>query len=198
MNNKNSSIAIGIAVLFEIILIATSMLNIISRQWENLTSPLLSIVCIMFPFLITHIANIKKIVLPSSFQLISLLFILLAQYFGEIKEFYLIFWWWDLLLHGMFGSYAVLIALHAIQGIIRKQKYTTKQRFTIFTLIFAFTFSITLSTFWEMFEFTSDYLFKTTMGEGGLEDLSTDLLITIFTAFITSIICYYGKLRNLK
>jgi hypothetical protein len=49
-----------------------------------------------------------------------------------------------------------------------------------------------------MFEFAGDYLFKTTMGEGGLEDLSTDLLITIFTAFITSIICYYGKLRNLK
>lgn len=198
MINKNSKLAIGIAVLFEIILIATSILSIASKHWENLTLSLLAIICIMLPFLIIHISNVKKIVLPSHFQLISLLFILFAQYFGEIKDFYIIFWWWDLLLHAIFGSYAVLIALHLIQGIFIKQREITKQRFTIFTLIFAFSFSITLGTLWEMFEFVGDYLFKTNMVTGGLEDTSTDLLIKIFSAFITSIICYYRKPKNLK
>jgi putative membrane protein len=60
MNNKNSSLAIEIAVVFKIILVATSMLSIISRQWKNLTLSLLAILCIMLPFLITHIANRKK------------------------------------------------------------------------------------------------------------------------------------------
>lgn len=198
MNNKNSKLAIGIAVLFEIILITTSMLSIASRQWKNLTLSLLAIVCIILPFIITRIANIKNIVLLSSFQLISLLFILLAQYFGQIKKFYLIFSWWDLLLHAIFGSYAVLIALHLIQGIIIKEKEVTKERFTIFTVIFAFSFSIALGTLWEMFEFVGDYLFKTTMVKGGLEDIASDLLIKILSAFITSIICYYRKLRNQK
>ncbi|HEY8889186.1 MAG TPA: hypothetical protein VIM70_02850 [Clostridium sp.] len=196
MNNKNSKLAIGIAVLFEIILITTSMISIASRQWNNLPLLLMAIVCIILPFIITRIANIKNIVLLSSFQLISLLFILLAQYFGEIKKFYLIFSWWDLLLHAIFGSYAVLIALHLIKGIIIKEKEVTKERFTIFTVIFAFSFSITLGTIWEMFEFVGDYLFKTTMGKGGLEDMASDLLIKILFAFITSIICYYRKLRN--
>jgi len=198
MNNKNSKLAIGIAVLFEIILITTSMLSIASRQWKNLTLSLLAIVCIILPFIITRIANIKNIVLLSSFQLISLLFILLAQYFGQIKKFYLIFSWWDLLLHAIFGGYAVLIALHLIQGIIIKEKEVTKERFTIFTVIFAFSFSIALGTLWEMFEFVGDYLFKTTMVKGGLEDTASDLLIKILSAFITSIICYYRKLRNQK
>lgn len=198
MNNKNSKLAIGIAVLFEIILITTSILSIASRQWKNLTLSLLAIVCIILPFIITRIANIKNIVLLSSFQLISLLFILLAQYFGQIKKFYLIFSWWDLLLHAIFGSYAVLIALHLIQGIIIKEKEVTKERFTIFTVIFAFSFSIALGTLWEMFEFVGDYLFKTTMVKGGLEDIASDLLIKILSAFITSIICYYRKLRNQK
>jgi membrane-associated HD superfamily phosphohydrolase len=198
MNNKNSKLAIGIAVLFEIILITTSMLSIASRQWKNLTLSLLAIVCIILPFIITRIANIKNIVLLSSFQLISLLFILLAQYFGQIKKFYLIFSWWDLLLHAIFGGYAVLIALHLIQGIIIKEKEVTKERFTIFTVIFAFSFSIALGTLWEMFEFVGDYLFKTTMVKGGLEDIASDLLIKILSAFITSIICYYRKLRNQK
>lgn len=98
MNNKNSKLTIGIAVLFEIILITTAISSVTSRQLKNLPLLLLAIVCITLPFIITYIANKKNIVLPSSFQLASLLFILLAQYFGEIKKFYIIFWWWDLFL----------------------------------------------------------------------------------------------------
>lgn len=198
MNNKNSKLTIRIAVLFEIILITIAISSVASRQLENLTLLLLAIVCITLPFIITYIANKKNIVLPSSFQLASLLFILLAQYFGEIKKFYLIFWWWDLFLHGIFGSYAVIIALCLIQGIIAKEKEATEQRFTLFTVIFAFSFSITLGTLWEMFEFVGDYFFKTNMVNGGLEDTSTDLLVKILFAFITSIICYYRKLKNKK
>jgi len=196
MNNKHSKLTIGIAVLFEIILITKASFNIASREFNNLTLLFLSIVCLILPFIITRIANKKKIVLPSSFELISLLFTLLTLYFGEINKFYIIFWWWDLFLHAMFGSYAVLIALHLIQGIIIKDKETTEQRFTIFTVIFAFSFSVALGTLWEMFEFIGDYLFKTDMVNGELEDTATDLLIKILFAFITSVICYYRKLKN--
>lgn len=196
MNNKNSKLIIGMAVVFEIILIITAILSIASGQWKNLMLSLIAIVSIVLPFIITHIANIKKIILPSSFQLISLLFILLAQYFGEIKKFYFIFWWWDLLLHAISGGYAVVIALYLMQGIIIREKEITEQRFVIFTIMFAFCFSIALGTLWEMFEFVGDYLFKTTMVKGGLEDTSSDLLLKTLSAFITSIICYYRKLRS--
>lgn len=198
MNNKHSKLTIGIAVLFEIILIATAIFKIISGQFEGLFLFPGAIVCIILPFIITHIANKKKIVLPSSFEFISLLFILLALYFGEIMKVYTTFWWWDLFLHGMFGSYAVIIGLHLIQGIIVKEKNITEQRFTIFTLIFSFCFSITLGTLWEMVEFLADYFFKADMVNGGLEDTATDLLIKIFCAFITSIIWYYRKMKTKK
>ena len=198
MNHKHSKLTIGIAVLFEIILITIVASSIVSRQFNNLPLLFLPIVCILLPFIITHIAITKKRVLPSSFEFISLLFILLTLYFGEIKKFYSVFWWWDLFVHGMFGSYAVLIALHLIQGIIIKGKETTEQRFTIFTVIFAFSFSVALGTLWEIFEFLEDYFFKTTMVKGGLQDTITDLLIAILFAFITSIICYYRKLKNKK
>jgi putative membrane protein len=198
MNNRNSKIAIGIAGIFEIVLITTAIFNITSKQWSKFPLVLIASVCIILPFIITKIANKKNILLPHSFQLISVLFILLTLYFGEIKNFYKIFWWWDLFLHGLFGSYAIVIALHLIQGVIVKEKEVTKERFTIFTLIFAFSFSITLGTLWEMFEFLGDYLFKTDMVNGGLEDTASDLIIKIIAAFITSIICYYHKLNNQK
>lgn len=196
MTNKNSKLAIWIAVVFEILLVIISIPSIISGQWRNLALPILAMVCISLPFIITYIANRKNIVLPSSFQLISLLFILLAQYFGEILKFYMMFWWWDLSLHGVFGIYAVIIALHLMQGIIIKKKEITEQRFVILTLMFAFCFSVALGTLWEMFEFIGDYLLKTDMVNGGLEDTASDLLIKILSAFITSIIYYYRKLKR--
>ena len=196
MRNQNSKLSVGIAVLFEIILIATAITSIATRQWKNLTLSLLAIVCLTLPFLISRIAKTKNLVLPSSFQSVLLVFVFLAQYLGEIKKFYQIFWWWDLLLHALFGSYVVIIALYSLSGTIKREKEITKQRFTLFAITFAFSFSITLGTLWELFEFVGDYLFKTNMVKGGLEDTSTDLLVKVGAAFITSMICYFRSLKN--
>jgi len=195
MNSKNNKLATILAVFFEIILISTSIISVVSSQWKNFLLCLLTIVCLTLPFIITYIANKKKIVLPPSFQLATLIFIFLTQYLGQIRKFYFRFWWWDLFLHIIFGSYTVIIGLYYIQGIIRKDEKITKQRFTLFTVIFAFSFSITLGTLWEMFEFIGDYLFKTNMIKGGLQDTATDLIVKIVAALITSIIYYF---RNLK
>lgn len=198
MKNQNDKLAIGIAILFEIISLVNVIFNIISKQWFNLYLLFLLIICITLPFIIAHIASKKNIELPSSFKLISLLFILLAQYFGEIQRFYTIFPWWDLFLHGIFGFYAVIIGFHITQGIIEKKKEVTKKRFTIFTVIFAFCFSITLGTFWEIFEFLGDYFFNTDMTSGSLEDTATDLIIKVSLALVSSIICYYRQLKSSK
>lgn len=198
MNNRNSKLAIKIAVLFEIILIITAVNSIASKQWNNLAILFLAVICIFIPFLLINIADKKNIVLPENFQLISVLFVILAQYFGEIKKFYIIFWWWDLLLHAISGSYAVIIALHLIQGIIIKAKEVSKKRYVASLVIIAFSFSITLGALWEMFEFTGDYLFKTTMIKGGLEDTSSDLIVKIISALITSIIYYYHLSQNIS
>jgi len=73
------------------------------------------------------------------------------------------FWWWDLFLHGIFGGYGVIIAMHLIQEVIQKEKKVSTKRFATFSLIFAFCFSITLGTLWEIFEFLGDYFFNANM-----------------------------------
>lgn len=196
MNNRNSKLAIGITALFEIILIITAIYNIMSRQWRNLDLLLLAIVCLILPFIITYIANRNKIFLPPNFQLITVIFIFLAQYLGEIKKFYSMFWWWDLLLHAIFGSYVVVIALHSIKGIIMKEQEAAEHRFIIFTAVFAFSFSVALGTMWEVFEFIGDYLFSTNMVKGGLKDTSTDLIVKILAAFVASVKYCYGNLKK--
>lgn len=196
MKNKNSKLAIGIAILFEIILIAGAIFIIVSKQWKDLYLYVIASTCITIPFIITKIANIKHIVLPTSFQLAIVIFILLAQYFGEIIQLYTKFWWWDLFLHGTFGCYGVIIGVHIIQGIFNRPKEVSKKRFLILSLIFAFCFTITLGTTWEIFEFLGDYFFKTDMVNGGIEDTATDLIIKMFGASTTSIIYYFQKIRK--
>ncbi|WP_297424927.1 hypothetical protein [Clostridium sp.] len=198
MKNKNSKLAIRLAILFQIIAISTLIIKIISKQWNDLYLLLLVVICILIPFTITYVANKKNLLLPSSFQIVSLIFILLAQYFGEFLQFYTKFSWWDLFLHGSFGCYAVITILHLIQGIITNENGVTKKRFIIFSGILAFCFAITLGTLWEIFEFLGDYFFKTDMTNGSLQDTITDLMVKVVLALTTSSIYCYVKLKKSK
>lgn len=198
MKNQNNKFAIGVAILFEIISLISAFFNIISKQWFSLYLLFLLIICITLPFIITHIANKKDLRLPPSFQLVSLSFILLAQYFGEFLIFYTIFPWWDLFLHGAFGGYTVIIGFYLIQDIFKREENASKQKFAIFTIIFAFSLSITLGVLWEIFEFLGDYFFKTDMTSGSLEDTMTDLIIKVSLALVTSIIYYFRQMKNSK
>lgn len=198
MKNQNSKLAIGVAIVFEIISLINAIFNIMSKQWFSLYLLFLLIICITLPFLITHVANKKDLRLPPSFQLVSLSFILLAQYFGEFLIFYTIFPWWDLFLHGAFGGYMAIIGFHLIQGIFKREENASKQKFAFFSIIFAFSFSITLGVLWEIFEFLSDYFFKTDMTSGSLEDTMTDLIIKVSLALVTSIIYYFRQIKNSK
>lgn len=187
MNNIKSKLVLVISIFFESILIITTISSLITNQWRTLFLAILAIISLSFPFIITYIANKNKIRLPLNFQLILILFIFSAQYFGEIRRFYYKLWWWDLLLHAVSGYYALIIAIYLIESVNQKNQSVTNHQFIFFKTIFAFSFSIALGTLWEMFEFVGDFLFKTNMIKGGLNDTATDLLVKIAAAFIASL-----------
>ena len=91
-----------------------------------------------------------------------------------------------------------IIGFHLIQGIFNREENASKQKFAFFSIIFAFSFSITLGVLWEIFEFLSDYFFKTDMTSGSLEDTMTDLIIKVSLALVTSIIYYFRQIKNSK
>ena len=191
MYNKYSKTAVFLAALSEILIIVTSVISISANDWKTLKLSLITIVLLVLPFIITYASNKKKLLLPPGFQLISLIFIFLALYFGEINDFYMKILWWDLILHVAFGSYMVIISLYLMKGVIKKEKDASQKIFVLFAAIFAFSISIALGTMWELFEYGVDYFFKTGMVKGGLEDTSSDLFIKILASFITSTIYYY-------
>lgn len=182
-------------ILFEIILFIKVVLCIFSRQWTELYLSLLTIVVLLMPFLITYLSKKKKLNLPYNFNLVSIIFIFLALYFGEILNFYDQFLWWDLFLHTVFGFYVVIISYHLIEVVIINSTKTSKKRFLFIKTLFSFSFTVTLGVLWELFESAGDLLVNSQMVKGGLEDSASDLLVKIIAAFFTSIY-YHHKLKN--
>lgn len=194
MNLYNRTAAILLFV-FEAIIIFTGFTSLLQKDYVIFKLSLLAAFSMLIPFILSHFAEKKKLNLPISFKLFSIIFIFSAQYFGEIKDFYDNIWWWDLMLHGAFGSYMVVTFLHLIKGFIIKEAEITHRRYVMITSLFAFSFALSLGTLWEIFEFTGDFIFDTGMIKGGLEDTMSDLIVKTAAASITSSIYYFRK-RN--
>ncbi|WFA09107.1 hypothetical protein [Tissierella sp. Yu-01] len=190
MKNKNSFI---IFVIFELIGIVSAINNIQEKNWTDFWFSILLIVTLLVPYVIVFLTTRKEIHLPKRFIEFSLIFIFMALYLGELKNYYQIILWWDILLHFLSGIYVVLIALKISDNIITKEKREriSNRRYKILILLFAFSFSITFGTLWEIFEFLGDHFFNTNMVKGGLDDTATDLIAHIISGLITAIVMYF-------
>jgi hypothetical protein len=196
MFNKYSTSAFFSTLFFEAIIIYTGAKSYSTGQDEILKLSVAAATCLLIPFLLVHVANKKKLTLPPGFQMILSIFIFSALYLGEINKFYSKFWWFDLLLHFVSGWYAVVLFLFLIKTPIKKEHGTSHKRFEFFKSISAFSFSVSLGTLWEMYEFSGDYLFGTEMVKGGLDDTATDLLIMIAAAILTSSFYYFKNRKS--
>lgn len=188
MKTKGAKAIFLFAILFGILLIVTGIVNYINGVKRNAYVSVLSIFCISIPFILSYIAKKSSIMLPTSFNIVILGFLFLTQFLGELVGLYFTLWWWDLLLHGFVGMYAVIIGVTLNKGIIKKEKKVTDRKFSILISFFAFCFSVTVSTLWEVFEFAGDAILKTQMLQEGLRDTFWDLIAGIGMAILTAII----------
>ena len=195
MYNRYSKFSYSAAATFETVLIYTAVLSAYSKQWDTFKLSITAIISILVPFMLNYAANKKKLLLPPDFLLISSTFIFTALYIGEINKFYSKYWWFDLILHIVFGLYAVVVYVFLSHLSISKHNNATNKRFSLFFSLSSFSFSVALGTLWELFEFSGDYLFNIGMIKGGLEDTATDLLVLVAAAFLTSVY-YYFKFKN--
>lgn len=194
--NQTRKSAIFLAISFEILFIYTCVTSLLSQYWEGFFLSLLGIICILIPFIITYIANKKNLQLPPHFQLLSLLFIFSAQYLGEFTHLYEKIWWWDTLLHGLFGTGFVVVGIYLCKTIIKANPDTSIKYFILFIIVWSFCFTLCLGTLWEIFEFWGDYFLNTHMVDDKQTDTTVDLSVKTLAALATSVIYYYKYKKN--
>ncbi len=151
---------------FSVIIVLLFQLN--NKNYENVFLCFLTLILFLVP---SFIEKRIKVDIPDVLETIVLLFIFSAEILGEIKSYYLIFPYWDTMLHTLNGFLAAAIGFSLIDILNRNERF----KFALtpfFVALVAFCFSMTIGVLWEFFEYGMDVF-------AGL-DMQKDTYLTAF------------------
>ena len=140
--------------ILRLLVIVMLVLQILNGNYENAFLCVLTLLLLVVP---SFVQVTMKIELPTTLEIIILVFIFAAEILGEIREFYLVFPFWDTVLHTLNGFLAAAIGFSLVDLLNRNERMMFKLS-PLFTAIVAFCFSMTIGVVWEFFEFGMDQL----------------------------------------
>lgn len=139
-----------------ILVIVMLVLQLLNRNYENVFFCGLTLLLLVMPSLVQVTFKVE---LPTTLEIFILVFIFAAEILGEISEFYLVFPFWDTVLHTINGFLAAAIGFSMVDLLNRSEKIVFNLS-PLFTAIVAFCFSMTIGVIWEFFEFGMDQLLE--------------------------------------
>lgn len=145
--------------LLRFIVILALIRQIFNGNYESVFLCILTLLLLVVP---SFVQITFKIELPTTLEIIVLLFIFAAEILGEINEFYIIIPFWDTILHTLNGFLAAAIGFSLVDLLNRHEKLVFKMS-PLFMAIVSFCFSMTIGVVWEFFEFGMDTLFNLDM-----------------------------------
>lgn len=154
--HKSSSI---VYFTLRALVILTMILQIFNRNYKNVFLCILTLALLIVP---SFIQVEFKIELPTTLEIIILVFIFSAEILGEIKSFYIVFPMWDTILHTLNGFLAAAIGFSLVDILNNNDRLQFKMS-PVFMALVAFCFSMTIGVLWEFFEFGMDHLIGTDM-----------------------------------
>lgn len=160
-------------IILRTIVIAALVLSLVRRDIDSAFICLLALVLYMIP---DFIERKLKMELPTTLEIVILVFIFAAEILGEMSNYYIQFTHWDTLLHITWGFICAAVGYSLVDLFDRDEHFGVKLS-PLFLSIFAFCFSMTIGVFWEFFEFAVDMILKTDMQKDTvINSISTVLL----------------------
>ena len=126
---------------------------------------------------------------PPEFELLVIIFVFASLFLGEVRGYYVRFWWWDLALHS--GS-ALLLGMFSFMlvYVLNEERHIELHMKAGFAAFFSFTFALGVGALWEIFEFGMDGVFGLNMQKSGLVDTMWDLIVDAAGALLVSVLGY--------
>jgi uncharacterized membrane protein YjdF len=178
-------IVIVIAVLMTVDLVFL----LINQQWLSAFLVIAILGLILAPLILRERLPVS---IPAEFQILALLFMFAALFLGEIRDYYERIWWWDIALHTSSGLLLGIVGFLLIYILNESRNINLHMR-PRFIALFAFLFSVSVGALWEIFEFSMDSIFGTTMQKpmfgdpSGLTDTMWDLIVDTLGALAISL-----------
>ena len=163
----------AVYTILRLIVLATLVSSILRGEYESAFICLLVLVLFMLPFFIQQNFGIE---LPSTLEIIILLFIFAAEILGELKCYFITFHHWDTMLHTTTGFLCAATGF-ALIDILNRNSKIKFQLSPIYVAVAAFCFSMTVGVLWEFFEFGMDMLFMMDMQKDTVVNAITSVTI---------------------
>ncbi len=127
---------------------------VLRREYQSVFLCGLSLILMVLPSIISRKL---KVMLPSTLEVIILLFIFAAEVLGEINSFYVRVPNWDTMLHTINGFLCAAIGFCLVDMLNRNERFSFKLS-PLYLAIASFCFSMTVGVLWEFYEFGADQL----------------------------------------
>ena len=128
------------------------------EDYQNVLLCILSLVLFLLP---AFIEKTFKVDLPSTLEIIILIFIFSAEILGEINNFYGTFKNFDSILHTLNGFLCASVGFSLIY--LLNENIESFKLSPLFVSLVAFCFSMTIGIAWEFFEYGMDTVFSLDM-----------------------------------
>ena len=152
---ENKRLIYALYILLRVSVVMVLIAQVLNGNFENVMLCVLTLILFTLPSLIERRL---KIDLPDTLEIIILLFIYAAEILGEIRAFYVIFPFWDTVLHTMNGFLCAAIGFSLIDLLNRSKKFTFSLS-PLYVAVVSFCFSMTVGVLWEFFECAMDQFF---------------------------------------
>lgn len=176
------------------VLVTTTIMGIdciallFNRQWLPALLVLVIASIVLAPTILRHRL---PVMIPAEFQILALAFMFSTLFLGEVRDYYENIWWWDILLHTSSGLLLGLMGFLLVYVLNENERADLYMR-PRFIALFAFLFAVAVGAVWEIFEFSMDRFFGTTMqkpmlgDDSGLTDTMWDLIVDTLGALVLS------------
>ena len=160
-------------VVLRLIVVAELVLSILRGEYESAFICLLVLILFILPFFIQQNFGIQ---LPTTLEIIILLFIFAAEILGELEGYFITYSNWDTMLHTTTGFLCAATGF-ALIDILNRNSRIKFQLSPIYVALAAFCFSMTVGVLWEFFEFGMDRLFQLDMQKDTVVQSITSVML---------------------
>ena len=165
MKNKWSNLLKGndkktltVYFILRFLIIVCMVRELFNGNFQNAALCILSLFLLILPF---FLEKKLKVELPSTLEIMILVFIFAAEILGEINNFYGAIPYWDTILHTLNGFLCASVGFSLVYLLNEKSKSVHLS--AVFVALVSFCFSMTIGVAWEFFEFGMDQVFHLDM-----------------------------------
>lgn len=163
----------AVYLLLRVMVLIIMVAQFFNKNFENVFLCLLTLILFLLP---TILERELRIDFPNTMEIIIMCFIFAAEILGEIQSYYIVFPYWDTMLHTLNGFLCAAVGFCLVDMLNRNERFSLSLS-PVFMAIVAFCFSMTIGVLWEFFECAMDHFF--------LFDMQKDTIVhTISTVML--------------